>query len=265
MPFNTNIYYRYSQEGDGETPPVVLIHGAGGTHLHWPAQIRRLPGYRVYALDLPGHGQSEGRGYQTIEAYCQSILEWLASINIFRAVFVGHSMGGAIALTLAHQYPEHVIALGLVGTGARLRVAPMIMENAANPTTFPVAINTIIERAFGPDADSRLVELAAQRMLTIRPAVLHGDFVACNAFDLMESIRKIRFPSLVICGQDDQLTPVRYSQYLADQISRAEISIIPNAGHMVMLEQPQTAAEEISRFLGTLAYSPGHSDTEHTA
>jgi pimeloyl-ACP methyl ester carboxylesterase len=264
MPFNANIYYRYSQEGDGETPPVVLIHGAGGTHMHWPAQVRRLPGYRIYALDLPGHGQSEGRGYQTIEAYCQNIIEWLESIDIFRAVFVGHSMGGAIALTLALDYPEHVIALGLVGTGARLRVAPLILENAANPTTFPVAVNAIIERAFSPDTDPRLIELATQRMQTTRPAVLHGDFVACNAFDEMESVHKIRFPSIVICGQDDQLTPVRYAQFLADQIPNAEIKILPNAGHMVMLEQPDATAEAIANFLGKLTYSPGYGNTEHS-
>jgi pimeloyl-ACP methyl ester carboxylesterase len=260
MPFNADIYYRNSQEGDGETPPVVLIHGAGGTHLHWPAQIRRLPGFRIYALDLPGHGQSEGRGHQTIEAYCQSIIQWLESIDIFRAVFVGHSMGGAIALTLALKHPERVIALGLVGTGARLRVAPVILENAANPTTFPVAVKAIIERAFTSESDPRLVELAAQRMQTTRPAVLHGDFVACNAFDMMENVRKIRVPSLVICGQDDQLTPVRYAQYLADQIPRAELNLIPNAGHMVMLEQPQATAEALSNFLSTLSYSPGHGD-----
>ena len=58
MPQNAEIYYRISQEGNAESAPVILIHGAGGTHLHWPPQIRRLSGYRIYALDLPGHGIS---------------------------------------------------------------------------------------------------------------------------------------------------------------------------------------------------------------
>ena len=84
--------------------------------------------------------------------------------------------------------------------------------------------------------------------------------MACNAFDVMESITKIRFPTLVICGQDDQLTPVRYSQYLADQIPKAQLRIIANAGHMVMLEQPQTVANELSAFLATLTYTPGHTN-----
>jgi len=264
MPFDADIYYRYSEESNGELPPVVLIHGAGGTHLHWPAQIRRLPGYRVFAIDLPGHGKSEGRGYQTIEAYCQSVIQWMESINIFRAVFVGHSMGGAIALTLALKHTEHVIALGLVGTGARLRVDPVILDSTANPTTFPIAISEIMKRAFSPQSDPHLIELAAQRMNAIRPAVLHGDFLACNAFNVMENIQKIRFPCQVICGQDDLLTPVRYAQYLTDQIPRAEVNLIPGSGHMVMLEQPEIVAETLSAFLSTLTYSPGQSSKDST-
>lgn len=258
MPFNADIYYRYSQDGNGESAPVILIHGAGGTHLHWPAQVRRLPGQRIYALDLPGHGKSEGRGQQTIEAYCQNIIRWLESVNIYRAVFVGHSMGGAIALTMALKHSDHVVALGLVGSGARLRVAPAILENSANSTTFPVAVKAIMELAFSPHTDPRLMQLAGQRMTTTRPSVLHGDFSACDIFNIMEGLTKIRVPVLVICGEDDQLTPVRYSQYLADQISKAQIKIIPEAGHMVMLEQPQTVANELSAFLATLTYSPGH-------
>jgi pimeloyl-ACP methyl ester carboxylesterase len=260
MPINANIYYRYSNEGDSESAPVILIHGAGGTHLHWPAQIRRLRGYRLYAVDLPGHGKSEGRGNQTIESYCQSLIQWMDNIRIFRGVIVGHSMGGAIALNMALQYPDRVVALGLVGSGARLQVTPSIIENSSSSTTFTIAVKDIMDRAFSPLSDPRLRELAAQKMETIRPSVLHGDFQACNNFDRMESIRKIRVPTLVICGQDDQLTPVRYSQFLANQIPRAQLRILAQAGHMVMLEQPQAVANELSAFLSTLNFSPGDID-----
>ncbi len=167
-------------------------------------------------------------------------------------------MGGAISLTMALNHPEHVVALGLVGSGARLRVAPVILENTANSTTFPVAIKAIMEKAFSPHTDPRLMQLAGQRMGLTRPTVLNGDFLACNAFDIMEGLNKIRIPTLVVCGEDDQLTPVRYSQYLTDQISKAQLKIIPEAGHMVMLEQPQSVADELSAFLATLTYSPGH-------
>jgi pimeloyl-ACP methyl ester carboxylesterase len=178
-------------------------------------------------------------------------------IPIFRGVVVGHSMGGAIAQTLAQQYPERIVGLVLVGSGARLRVDPLILENTSNQATFPVAVQTIMERAFSPNTDPKLIQLAANNMGKTRPSVLHSDFTACNAFDMMSSITKIRYPTLVICGQDDQLTPARYSQYMASQIPKAELRIIPDAGHMVMLEQPQIVADELSSFLRTLKYAPG--------
>ena len=137
MPIAADIYYHLYQGGSGESPPIILIHGAGGTYLHWPAEIRRLSDYRVFAIDLPGHGKSEGRGQQTIEAYARNILSWLKAVGLHRAIFIGHSMGAAIALTLAHNHSDHVLGLGLVGAGARLRVAPVILENSANPQSSP--------------------------------------------------------------------------------------------------------------------------------
>jgi len=257
MPVETGIYYYTPRNQNGETPPIVLIHGAGGTHLDWPPQVRRLPNTRVYALDLPGHGKSAGRGYQNIENYCQAILDWMQSLQLAQAIFVGHSMGGAIALKMAIDHPEHVIALGLVGTGARLRVAPAILENTATPVTFPTAVGTIMEWAFSPQTEPRLVELASKRMLETRPAVIHSDFLACNAFDVTSALRKINVPALIIVGQDDKLTPVRYAQYLADQLPFTELKIIPAAGHMVMLEQPQSVAEALSGFVKGVGYLPG--------
>jgi pimeloyl-ACP methyl ester carboxylesterase len=166
-------------------------------------------------------------------------------------------MGGAIALTMALNHPEHVVALGLVGTGARLRVAPTILENSESKTTFPVAVKAVTEMAFSPKSDPRLMQLAGQRMRMTRPSVFHGDFVACHNFDVMEDLKKIRFPAVVICGEDDQLTPVRYSQYLEDQIQKAQLKIVPEAGHMVMLEQPHAVADELSAFLSSFTYTPG--------
>ena len=122
---------------DPGSPPLLLIHGAGGSRLHWPPGIRRLTGWRVLAIDLPGHGDSPGPGERSIEAYTGCVLEWLDEYGVERVIPAGHSMGGAIALTLALQAPDRLAGMVLVGSGARLRVAPSILEISGQSSTFP--------------------------------------------------------------------------------------------------------------------------------
>jgi pimeloyl-ACP methyl ester carboxylesterase len=253
MPVALDLYYYVFQGGEMDSLPVVLLHGAGGNHLYWPAEVRRLAGMRVFAPDLPGHGKSSGRGQQSINAYARLIADWLEGLGISTAVFIGHSMGSAIALTLAINSPEQVAGLGLVGAGARMRVRPDILADSANPTTFHKAVESLISGAFSPFADTRLVELAANRMAETRPSVLHGDLLACNEFDLTERLGEIKAPTLVLCGSDDQLTPLRSSQFLAGAIPDASLKVIPQAGHMVMLEKPNEVAFALQDYLATLS------------
>ncbi len=250
MPLLDEIYYHEYQQS--EQVPVVLIHGAGGNHLYWPAEVRRLAGYRVIALDLPGHGKSTGRGQQSIADYAEQVVRWMRSLFLPRAVVVGHSMGGAIALQIGLDHPELVLGLGLVGTSARLKVSPRILEETAHSTTFQNAIDLIIEGSFSAASSERLKELAAQRMAETRQTVLYGDFLACQEFDLTDRLAEIQKPALVICGQDDQMTPLRYVQFLADHLPEARLEIVARAGHMVMLEQPVQVAALLQDFLSSL-------------
>lgn len=255
MPQIADIYYHSHLGGsEGLAPPVVLIHGAGGTHLYWPSEVRRLAGYHVYAPDLPGHGKSGGRGMQSIGTYTQALIHWMDAVDLHSAVLIGHSMGSAIALALALDHPSRVLGLGLVGAGARLRVAPELLEQASNQTTFLNAVTTVISRSFSPHAPARLTELAARRMAETRSSVLYGDFLACDEFDVRDRLAEIHQPTLVLCGTDDQMTPLRHAQFLASAIPNAVLKLIPHAGHMVMLEQPQAAAAAISEFVGAIPY-----------
>ena len=108
-------------------PPLVLVHGAGGNLMHWPGALRRLPGHTVYALDLPGHGKSGGAGRAEIGAYADVVRGFAEALGLVPFVLAGHSMGGAIALEFALRYPARLAGLILVGTGAKLRVAPEIL------------------------------------------------------------------------------------------------------------------------------------------
>lgn len=255
MPLEAEIYYQlYKGCEEGVRPPIIMIHGAGGNILHWHPQLRRIPNQRVYAIDLPGHGKSPGRGQQTIQGYSESVLAWMEVVNIHSAVFVGHSMGSAISLDITLSYPKHASGLVLIGSGVRLPVNPGLIEATSNETTYHKAVEQIITWSFSPNTSQQIKLLAEERMAETRPSVLNGDFMACNAFDVTEEISRIYRPTLILCGADDKMTPPRRSQYLADNITDAQIGIIPNAGHMVILEQPSAVASYINEFLPAIIY-----------
>jgi pimeloyl-ACP methyl ester carboxylesterase len=157
-------------------------------------------------------------------------------------------------MSLALDHAEHVLGLCLVGAGARLRVAQALLESASSPSTFYSAVETVVRCSFSPQVEPRLLELATKRMAETRPSVLYGDFLACDAFDEIGRVDSIRQPGLVLCGVHDQMTPVRYAQFLADNLPRAVLKTIPNAGHMVMLEQPKAVAKALADFLVSVTY-----------
>jgi pimeloyl-ACP methyl ester carboxylesterase len=257
MPIAAEMYYFANEEENWSRPAVILIHGAGGTHLNWPPEIRRIAGQRIYALDLPGHGKSDGFGLQTIEDYARAVLDFMDALKIRKAVFVGHSMGGVIALYLGVHNPSRTLGLGLVATGPRLRVSPAILEKTETSATFALAVQDINDLAFGPQADARLKELAGQRMAEVRPAVLHGDFLACDAYDEAHLLGRIKAPALIVCGTQDKLTPLHLSEQLKARLKDSILYTVESAGHMVMLEEPQKVAAPLNLFLETITYQPG--------
>ncbi|WP_448593362.1 alpha/beta fold hydrolase [Thermoflexus hugenholtzii] len=234
---------------------LLLIHGAGESHLVWPGALRNLPGATVYALDLPGHGRSRGRGRSSIADYTRVVVEWMAALGLPRAIWVGHSMGGAIAQWAALHHPERVAGLILIATGARLRVSPQILEGLRSD--FHRTVELITEWSWGVDPPVRLVEEGRRMLLSADPRVMEGDYRACDAFDVMGRLGEIRAPTLVIGGTADRMTPFKYAEYLAAHIPGARLVRIEGAGHMVMLEQPEAVAEAIRSFLRELAPRTG--------
>ncbi len=253
MPTTAGIYYALYEDGNKDQPPVILIHGAGSNHTVWPAEIRRLAGQRVLAIDLPGHGRSSGVALQSISAYADQMIELLAGLGLYQAVFVGHSMGGAIALDVAARYPNNVAGLGLIATGAYLGVDRGFLENLGNPVTVPTAMAAFQGRAFGSGVSPLVASRCMQALREARPSVLHGDWRACANFDMRESITRVEAPTWVIAGGEDKLTPVAYAHFLAERLPAARLQVIPSAGHMVMLEQTSKVVHGLQQFLAALA------------
>ncbi len=257
MPTAAGLYYFSHGEGDLTRPPVILIHGAGGNHLYWPPQVRRLPNERIFAVDLPGHGKSEGVGLNTIGDYADAIVRFMDALHLNRAVLVGHSMGGAIALDTGIRSPGRVLGLGIVGGAAHMHVTPSLKRKAGDPAKEAEAVHTIVEYSFAAETSERLKELAGQRMLEARSSVLYGDLVACDAFDVAEQAARISAPTVVIFGEGDRMVRPELGRSLAHKMRGARMETVPHAGHMVMLEQPDRVAALLSGFLQNLPYQPG--------
>lgn len=248
---NQPVFYRLSANDlPGRRAPLLLIHGAGGTHMDWPAGLRRLPDWTVYALDLPGHGKSTGPGRSSIAAYCDVIYGFVQGLALPRVVLAGHSMGGAIVQEFALHYPGRLAGIVLVGTGARLRVAPAILDGIRSD--FPAAACAITDGVHAPGAPAQFKRLYLQRYLENDPDVLYGDFYACDQFDRRSDTARIETPALVVCGTGDTMTPPKFSEHLAQTLPHARLALIPHAGHMVALEAPEETTAAVEAFLRTI-------------
>lgn len=253
MPRFEQIFYSDHQGDPSDSKTCILIHGAGGNSLYWPPEIRRLAGYRMLALDLPGHGKSGGYGCQSIRDYAKCVTDWMLGIGAPRAYVAGHSMGGAIAIAMALQFPQQVRGLVLVGCGNKLSVAPWLLEATASAVKFKTAVEKIVQWSFYPETPVRLKKLATQRMLESRPSGLHSDLIACDRFETGDQLRSINCPALVIHGEDDKMIPIAQARFLAASIPNARLEIVPKAGHMVMLENPKVVSDKITEFFAAIS------------
>jgi pimeloyl-ACP methyl ester carboxylesterase len=159
-------------------------------------------------------------------------------------------MGGAIAIEIALGEPKLLSAIVLVGSGARLRVAPMIMSEIRRD--YVHAAELITGWAYSARTDTSFRRVSIQELLEVPAEVTYGDFEACDHFDRMGEVGRITLPTLIVCGEDDKLTPVKYSQYMKDKIRDARLVIIPSAGHSVMLERPDELNAALQSFLAEL-------------
>jgi pimeloyl-ACP methyl ester carboxylesterase len=241
--------------GPGPSPaalPLVCLHGAGGSAAIW-TQLHAgfASGRPVFALDLPGHGRSAPLvGAISLDRYAAVVRDVLDALGLARALLVGHSMGGAVALLVALAAPERVAGLLLVGTAARLRVAPAILEGIRRDPA--AAVERICAMAYGPSAPSELVARGVVEMRKVPPAVLEGDFRACDGFDVRSRVGAVAAPALVVVGSEDAMTPPRFAAELASSIPGARLETVPGAGHMLPVEAGARLVTLARPFLASL-------------
>jgi pimeloyl-ACP methyl ester carboxylesterase len=237
---------RHGSSGGKET--ILFIHGAGGGEFTWSFQKGFFEkGYSPLILDLPGHGETGGTGEQDIPSYTEHVHDFMKTLGLPQAFLVGHSMGGAIVQTMALRHPEVMKGLVLVGTGARLKVLPSILEGIQK--NFEETVANITHLAYSRKTSPELIATGVRQLKQCRPEVLYGDFLACDRFDVRNEVTSIDLPTLILCGDEDELTPVKYSEDLHARIKGSSLEIIPGSGHMVMMESPNALNGMIRAFI----------------
>ena len=243
---------------DAAKRAVVFVHGAGMDHTVWPLQARWFAhhGRAVLAVDLPGHGRSEGKPIESVEAVGAWLGELIAASGAPEAALVGHSMGALAVLEAAAQAPDRVAKLALLGISSPMAVHPDLLKAAQAGET--LASELVASWGFGRRAHLGGHQAPGLWMLggglslleTGTKGALGVDLAACNAYQgAGGAAGKVKCPVLFLCGAADIMTPAKAAAALASHVAGAKIVTLPDAGHMMMIERPDATLAALKSFL----------------
>ncbi len=259
--------------GPPDAPSLLWLHGLGATKTSWlPSLGPFADSFRMIVPDLPGHGESEKpRTDYTPRYYARSMRKLLDAAGVDRAVVVGNSMGGRVALELAVRSPDRVRGLALLAPavpGLRVRYLlgfMRIVPTEIGAIPFPVRerlTKLVISRLFSDPSvlseESRLA--AADEFIRIYSApTARMAFLDSLRHILLEPskpfwarMERVRTPALIVWGEEDHMLPVRLAGRLADALPTRDVLIMPKVGHVPQIESLDTTNAAVLKFLAGL-------------
>jgi len=223
---------------------LIFIHGSGGCKESWQFQTDTFKNSE--AVNLPGH--PDGELCPTIGEYAVWLHDYIKEKGYKDVVLAGHSLGGGIVLQYALENTDRVKGVILVGSGARLRVHPRFIEALEAAVKNPALMLNFTANSYDL-IEPELAAVLKKRTEENGPAPFLNDMKACDQFDVMERIGALNLPVLAVCGDQDIMTPPKYSTYLADNMPHAKAVIIPGGTHFVFAEKPNEVNQAIETFL----------------
>jgi pimeloyl-ACP methyl ester carboxylesterase len=257
---------------DAAKPTLVFIHGVLNDHSVWILQTRYFAhhGYNVLAIDLPGHGKSEGRCPKSVEEAADVVLALLKEVGLKEAALVGHSWGSLIALHAASLAPEHglrITHMAMVGTAYPMKVSQVLLDASLHePMKAIEMVNTFSHSmlapppsALGPGTWLYGGSRALMRRVlacNTHENVFHIGFKACDSYEgafdaqkrLLAGIESAQPAILFIVGMTDQMTTPKAAQVLIDKMPNAKVARVPG-GHQMMTEAPEETLAALAKWL----------------
>ena len=235
-------------------PAVVFVHGGGLDHSVWIHQSRYFAhhGFNAIALDLPGHGRSEGNPLGTITEMAHWAMRAADALDFERLCIAGHSMGSLVALETAGLYADRVDAAALVGCAVPMAVTGALLEAAKANDHAAFDMITLWGHRMGAQlggnpAPGMWMTGGGVRLLErSRPGVLHNDLNACNEYrHALDTAARITCPVHLVMGREDVMAPPRAARELIAALSVVRVVELADCGHMLMAEQPDAVRDAL--------------------
>jgi aminoacrylate hydrolase len=249
---------RLHWETHGSGPPLVLAAGLGGTASFWHANIPALARhFTVLAFDQRGTGRSSRVEVGSVEEMSVDLIAMLDSAGIERAAYLGHSTGGAIGVATALDYPGRITSLVIYasttcGDAYRQRVFDLRLDLLAHlgALTYAKYTTLLLYPPYWINANGeRLRELELLTSKQLGDAKVQGSRLdAILKFDRRKDLGRLSLPTLVLCCEDDILTPSYFSREYASLIPNAQLSLVPRGGHAYAQTEPEEFNESMLKF-----------------
>ncbi len=257
----------------GEGPAIVLIHGITGSSATWEQILPQLArDFTVLAPDLLGHGDSaKPRGDYSLGAYASGIRDLMIALGIDRATYVGHSLGGGVAMQLAYQFPERLDRLVLVSSGGLGKEVHLMLRLVALPAAeyvLPLLVAEPLRNAgeavaglfarIGLRAGYDLEEIARgfaslgdvdarQAFVHTARSIIDIEGQRVSATDRLYLAAEV--PTLLIWGKRDPIIPAKHGEAAQREIPGSRLELFPDAGHFPYRQDPQRFVEALSDFI----------------
>lgn len=258
-----NIYY----EIKGKGIPLILISGLGGDHFFWGSSLATLSKhFQVITFDTRGIGQTDApKDSYSLEIFADDLVALMDELQIDKAHILGFSMGGNIALTLALKHPERISKLILAASHAvinqqiRLFIDAVLNVYENGITTkqmFDLICPWLFSNSFLSNPENGIYLKYDENEPDQQPLYAwKNQYLAQRAYNVVESIEKIKLPTLIINGELDLFATLEDAKLLNDKIEHSVLKVIPQSGHLINYENPALFHQYVLDFL-TDSYLP---------